>query len=207
MSRHFRCLICKRQWRIIWWLYKSILYIELINYSSCRTLAYFWKTAPIYSGSIIRITISALLVRWMGKDSNKRFWTNETGNTARNHVASKHLLWQIWSYFDPGIILCWILWHLVWLYWRFWWAVNLSRRRRIPCCLWRWFLVSSIVLTKITNWFRYHSGTALRTSENCMSGHSSGHSKWAFWRGESGRSFNLTVVWKWTVSNRTVLWP
>ena len=142
MSRHFRCLICKRQWRIIWWLYKSILYIELINYSSCRTLAYFWKTAPIYSGSIIRIIISALLVRWMGKDSNKRFWTNKTGNIARNDVASKHLLWQIWPYFDPGIVLRWILWHIVRMHWRFWWAVNLSRRRRIVSCLWRWFLVS-----------------------------------------------------------------
>lgn len=160
MSRHFRCLICKRQWRIIWWLYKSILYIELINYSSCfsRTLAYFWKTALFYSGSFIRIIISALLVRWLGKDSNKRLWTNKTGNSARNDVASEHILWKIWPYFDPGIVLRWILWHIVWLYWWFWRTINLSRRRRIACCLWSWFLVSSIVLTQISNWLCYHSG-------------------------------------------------
>ena len=112
-----------------------------------------------YSGSFIRIIISALLVRWMGKDSNKRLWTNKTGNTARNHVASEYLLWQIWPYFDPSIILRRILWHIVWLYRWFGRTINLSRRRRIACCLWCWFLVCSIMLTQITYWLCYHSGT------------------------------------------------
>ena len=119
------------------------------------------KTALFYTGSFIRIIISALLVCRLGKDSNKRLWTNKAGNTARNYAAGEHLLRQIWSYFDTGFFLRRILWHIVWLYWWFWRTINLSRCRWIACCLWHWFLVSSILLTQITNWFCYHSGTVL----------------------------------------------
>ena len=167
MSRHFRCLICKRLWRIIWWLYKSILYtLDWISFSSIHQY-----TAPYLRINLISIMVSHglatflikhildVLVRWMGKDSYKRFRTSSSRWTTRNWNDDQLILRQIWPSFDPCIFLRRLPWWFCWLRRRFRWIINMSRHWWKICCSWCWFLVSPIMLTQNTNRVRYFTGT------------------------------------------------
>ena len=63
MSRHFRCLICKRLWRISWWLYKSILYtLDWISFSSIHQY-----TAPYLRINLISTMVSQGLATFLIK--------------------------------------------------------------------------------------------------------------------------------------------